>query len=309
LAISPAWTLDDLRAARLGSTRLWVSPSIRERVGNQLPWLPISPDEPLPADLETLVVIGGGTLIDRAKLVAKTRSPALRLVAVPSLWGSGAEASPIAVTDAKGKKEIRMDPRFIPDHRVIWPELAASLSAAAARHGCGDCWAHALEGFLSPLATESLRGELAELMRHMLSLPLGNDPRWFEPSARACAGQAQSSVGLVHGIAHTLEAPLRVASPHDGWGHAKLCANFLYPVMEFNRRGSNHWGELTSQHGVDARRVLEVCRELFDRPAYRQAAALLREHWRAVLRDPCTRTNSVLVRPQHFDHFLAVEFA
>jgi alcohol dehydrogenase class IV len=301
--------MNDLTAAQLGVARAWVTPSVFPAVEGLLPCPVISQDETLPAILDTLIVVGGGKLIDRAKLTAKSRTPHIRLIAVPSIWGSGAEASPIVVMDREGRKEITLGAEYIPDERVIYPELARSLSPAAARHACGDCWAHALEGFLSPLADDDLRAELAGLIRDMLRLPIGNDPRWFEASARACAGQAQSSVGLVHGIAHTLEGPLRAVQPGAGWGHACLCATFLFPVMELNRRSSGQWAELLGRHALDEKAILGVVRELFDREAYLQALPALAEHWRTVLRDPCTRTNSVLVRPQHLDHFRAKEFA
>ena len=38
------------------------------------------------------------------------------------------------------------------------------------------------------------------------------------------------------------------------------------------------------------------------------ALPVLEEHWRSVLRDPCSRTNSALVRPQHLSFFLEQRF-
>ena len=86
------------------------------------------------------------------------------------------------------------------------------------------------------------------MIKEMITLPLGNDPRWFELSARACAGQARTSVGLVHGIAHTLEHHLRVEFPKAGWGHAQLCSLFLRPVIEFNRQHSPKWKRLMQEY-------------------------------------------------------------
>jgi len=291
------WSLDDLRGAELGRTTAWITPSVRERALRELELRPASPEEPLAVDLDTLVVIGGGTLIDRAKALLRAR-PEVRLVAVPSIWGSGAEVSPVIVLDREGSKEIVVDRACVPAVRVAWPELARTIPPQRARQACGDSWAHALEGFLSPLAGEELRAELADLMKEMTDLPLEGDGRWFEASARACAGQARSSVGLVHGIAHTLEGPLRSRTSPGAWHHARLCAVFLLPVMRYNREASGKWSDLLQQHGLEPERVLDVAAQLFEPDAYAQALPLLAEHWRVVLRDPCTRTNSVLVRPQ-----------
>lgn len=309
MGLRPAWTLDRLRSTDLGVTRVCAGDSVRARVRAALPWPLASPEDTLPAELETLIVVGGGTLIDHAKFMAKRRKPPLRLIAVPSIWGSGAEASPVVVVDDNGRKEIVIGPQYVPDERVVWPELAQTVPPARARAACGDAWAHVLEGALSPLASEELQSELAAVMRDMLALPLAADGRWFDPSARACEGQSRSSVGLVHGIAHTVEAPLRATQTDADWGHAKLCATFLWPVMELNRGASDKWRRLAGRHGLDEAAVFAVLRDLFDREAYRRALSVLVANWRAVLRDPCTRTNSALVRPLHLEHFRSAEFA
>jgi alcohol dehydrogenase class IV len=274
-------------------------------VASQLGIPIVEPDESLEHDLETLVVVGGGTLIDRAKVAAKDRNPVLRLIAIPSRWGSGAEASPIVVLDRNGAKEIRIDPKYLPDHRVIWPELASSISARQALDACGDCWAHALEGFLSPLADRALREELAGLIRQMLDVPLANDPRWFELSAWACATQARSSVGLMHGIAHCIEGPLRAAEPERGWGHAAIIAALFLPVFDFDQQTSTRTAELARKFALDLPAIEAVGGALFDAMAYDQLRPIIVEQWRVILRDPCTRTNCVLVRPGHVDYFLS----
>jgi alcohol dehydrogenase class IV len=302
------WSLAQLREAPLGHTALLATPAVSQRV-RELPFDTVADLEELPAHLDTLIVVGGGTLLDRAKTWRVAQSPETRLVAIPSIWGSGAEVSPVAVVDRDGTKEIHIGDELIPDVRCLWPELAEGLPAALARHACGDAWAHALEGFLSPLANSELQGELAEVIREMTGLPLSGEPRWFEVSARACAGQARSSVGLVHGIAHQLEGDLRQAFPDSGWGHAKLCSVFLLPVMDFNRVHSDKWERLAKEHGLDEEAIFGVLRELHEPEAFEQALDLLDARWMDVLRDPCSRTNSALVRPASKSFFLERELA
>ena len=146
-------------------------------------------------------------------------------------------------------------------------------------------------------------------MRTMLELPLANDPRWFEAGARACAGQAKSSVGLIHGIAHTLEGPLRTAAPAAGWNHARLCATFLLPVMALNRRAASKWRALTAAHRLEETAIFRVAAALFDPAAYDAALPAVTLLWTDVLRDRCTRTNGVLVRPGHLAHFTEKDFS
>jgi hypothetical protein len=298
-AAQEIWTIADLdRECRARRCVAWVSPSVRDSVARRLPALQVVPAlSPPPAQAEYLVVIGGGTLIDEAKaFVADHRGAPLALVAVPSIWGSGAEASPVCVLQRDGKKCIRVEERFVPYARAVWPELATTIPVERARMACGDVWAHALEGFLSPLARHELRRELSALMQEMLRLPLGNDPAWFELSAQACAAQARSSVGLVHGIAHTLEEK-------GCGGHACLCATYLLPVMRFNLEASAKAQALFAEFGVDREAVLRALGALHDPETYRRSLPVLSENWNSVLRDPSTRTNCALVRPQHLDHF------
>jgi alcohol dehydrogenase class IV len=265
-------------------------------VQNVLPWPAAEPDQSLGADVEWLVVVGGGSLIDKAKTLHENRLK-LKLVVIPSIWGSGAEASPIIVFSRSGRKDFRISPAARPDAVIYLPELSESVPLARQRAACGDCWSHALEGFLSPLASPGLRAELAQVIRRLLALPLSFDPRWFELSALACAGQAMAGVGLVHGIAHTLEAPLREQQPERNWHHAQLCSIFLEPVMRLNQAGSEKWNQLLTEYQLPETEIWLTLRALFEPELFRAALPMLCQKWRDVLRDPCSRTNSVLVRP------------
>ena len=158
--LPPLWTLDELRSAEVGRAGVWADPMVAARVRTALPWQPVPLTNADVAEHDTLIVVGGGTMIDEAKVAARDAGGPRRLIAVPSIWGSGAEASPVVVLNREGKKQIRVDKKYLPDARVAWPELAETVPAARARQACGDCWAHALEAFLSPLADEALRRKL-----------------------------------------------------------------------------------------------------------------------------------------------------
>jgi alcohol dehydrogenase class IV len=272
---------------------VWCTPSVVERVRKLVPWQ-VQTTPPKLDRAEWLLVVGGGKLIDQAKLL-RAEHPHLKLAAIPTLWGSGAEASPIAVWSESGEKKFLMNACLLPDVVCHVPEFAESLPDSLVHWACGDAWAHALEGFLSPLASDGTRADLAEVIRGMMELGIRNDPRWFQSSALACAGQAQSSVGLIHGIAHVAESP-------SSLGHARLCATLLLPVMRFNQTKSPKWA-LLADHGLSADRILEIVSTLFCQEDYAQALAAISGRWNAVLRNPCTRTNSALVRPDDKTYF------
>lgn len=291
------WNLAQLQQQPLGRAAVLCSPRTAATVRAALPDLPqhYTVSE-LGIELQTLVAVGGGTLLDAAKLWRVQRSPATKLIAVPTLWGSGAEASPVAVQSTPAGKEIAMAPEYVPDVRVVWPELGETVPESVARHACGDAWSHVLEAFVSPLASQETRKACAELMTRMLRVPLHFAPEWFDLSAEACGLQAASGVGLVHGFAHQLEAPLVGAHPGDGWGHAKLCAVFLLPVMRFNQAHSPKLDNYAAQFGLDLAAVWAVLEQLFEAEAFAAAMQLATERWPAIARDRCTRVNHVLVR-------------
>ncbi|HED66932.1 MAG TPA: iron-containing alcohol dehydrogenase [Planctomycetes bacterium] len=305
------WNVEQLRGelAR-GDAFLWSLERFRERATERLGVPSVAGLSEVPASARRLVVLGGGAMIDEAKVWRRETRPDLWLAALPSLFGSGAEASPVAVLNRDGVKKIEVDERLLPDVRVVWPELLEDLPPARLRAAAGDALSHALEGFLSPLADEELRGSLAEILAGLLALPLAPDPDWFEASAAACAAQSRAGVGLVHGIAHQLEG--RLAGERDGagfaFGHAKLCSLFLAPVLAFDRAHSPKLAELAVLHGIDLAVLETRAWQLFDGEDYSRCLPALEANWRAVLLDPCTRTNSVLVRPQHLAFFTEERF-
>ena len=180
------WTLERLLAEDLGPAAVWATRSVRTRTEATLPFPHLdSVGGGVPGQTRTLIAVGGGTLIDAAKVFRRHQAPDLFLVAIPSIWGSGAESSPVAVTNEGGRKTIRVDDAYRPDARVVWPALADSIPPRIAKNACGDVWAHALEGLLSPLADDAVRRELAAVLLAIRDLPFGADARWFEPSAAA----------------------------------------------------------------------------------------------------------------------------
>lgn len=300
--------LDDVQKMQLGNTRVLATPSVKAKVAARLSATLVDSLADVTDDVETLIVVAGGDLLDQAKIWRAHNAPAMRLIAIPSIWGSGAEVSQVAVLNQQGNKEIMIGEQYLPDICGQWPELATSIPENKALEACGDAWSHALEGFFSPLASPQIRKAQAAVIQEMLNLPLGNDSRWFMPSAQASAGQAQSGVGLIHGIAHTLEGLLCTHFPDAAWGHAKLCALFLWPVMLLNIKHSEKWNRYNSEYHIDGDAILATLKNLFDQDAYNQALTFLSMHWNTVIRDRCTRMNSVLIRPGYLSHFTEQTF-
>jgi alcohol dehydrogenase class IV len=286
-----------------GATLLWASPSAGAVLKSLLPIVPAEPFQALNDTTKLLLASGGGSFLDEVKAWVAENNISARLVAIPSLWGSGAETSPVVVLNRADGKQILMGTQYLPYARVVVPDFIKTMSAQQAKEACGDVWAHAVEGFLSPLANDAVRVELASVIKDMLEVPLDRDVQWFDLSARACWGQARSGVGLVHGISHTLEGLLRSQQPHQKWGHAKLCSLFLWPVMKTQFEMSGKPREYFSAFGLDVERMFSVWKSLFDTEKYKLVYPILKDNWNTVLRDRCTRMNSVMIRHEVLARF------
>lgn len=294
-------TVSSLNAGDAASTVLLATGSARACASRLLPWPTCDDPAAVDPNFKTLVAAGGGKLIDRAKYFRATVRPDLRLVAMPSIWGSGAERSRVVVLNRAGGKEIHTGDQFLPDAIAYCPEFMDSIPAWRARYACGDAWAHALEAFLSPLAGGEIRKAAAELMRKMAELPTAAHEGWFEASGEACALQAMATVGLIHGIAHTLEAPVTAAYRDASWGHSRLCSTFLFPVLLLNRELSERPTRLFREYEVDWDTLTRIFSGLFEPESYARVLPMLIRYWPLVLRDRCTRTNVALVRPSSLD--------
>jgi len=134
-----------------------------------------------PADV--IVAVGGGSVIDTAKLVAATladrrdaallagigkvgRRP-LPLVCIPTTSGTGSEATAVAIfTDiATGNKVGVVDACLVPDTVLLDPTLTDGLPRLPTAAAGMDALIHALEAFIGRTATPLARGLALEAAR------------------------------------------------------------------------------------------------------------------------------------------------
>jgi alcohol dehydrogenase class IV len=136
--------------------------------------------------VDGLVAIGGGRVLDMAKLLSTGLPDAaeisrrldageaiargLPLVAVPTTAGSGSEATPFAVAYANGRKSSVDHPSLLPDAAIIDPSVLAGLPRAVVATAGLDALCHCIESLLSRRATPASRA----LARRGLRLGLAN---------------------------------------------------------------------------------------------------------------------------------------
>jgi alcohol dehydrogenase class IV len=205
------------------------------------------------ADYDMVVGIGGGSVLDMAKVAAaaaanpdqhasdflganKIAKPSVPKILIPTTAGTGAEATPYALVIVEGKKKAIASSYNLADLVFIDASFTATMPPRLTASTGMDALSHAIEAFLSrgsnPLtdsfaleAIGKISGNLEEAFAHGDNL----DARLNVSLAAMLAGIAFGNAGVImgHAMAHTLGA--RYTIPHS------VAAAVTLPfVMEYN---------------------------------------------------------------------------
>lgn len=200
---------------------------------------------------DVIIAIGGGSPMDAAKIMwlmyehpdIEFEGLAMRfmdirkrvyelpplgkkamMVAIPTTSGTGSEVTPFAVvTDRRHNIKYPLaDYALTPNMAIIDPQLVLNLPKSLTAFGGIDALTHALESFVSVLASEYTNGMALEAIRLIFKyLPSAyeqgaNDPKAREKMhyASTMAGMAFANgfLGICHSIAHQLGATFQI--PH-----------------------------------------------------------------------------------------------
>ena len=206
-------------------------------------------------DADSMIAIGGGSVIDTAKavnilasmggddLLAYRGSGILTqqlkpLFVLPTTAGTGSEVTKIAVIhdEVSGRKIPYASAFLMPDVAVLDPRMTMTLPASITAATAMDAMTHAIEAFLgtakNPLsdayAVAAIRG-IKENLSRVLDNPADSNARLKLAEAAAMAGIAfsNSMVGLVHAIGHSMGAICHLS-------HG-VCMNLMLPyVLRYN---------------------------------------------------------------------------
>lgn len=210
----------------------------------------------LTAGCDSVVAIGGGSVLDTAKLVAaagadpgrplerfagilRVKKQPLFLIMAPTTAGTGSEttlASVISESDTHRKKQL-LDPKLVPFAAVLDPELTVSLPQHITVQTTMDALTHALEAYTSTYRTAET-DRMAEMAVVLIyeNLPLvREEPQDLHAReqlllASFLAGMAFTRVyvGYVHAFAHAIGGMFGVS-------HGLANAVLLPYVMEYYR--------------------------------------------------------------------------
>ena len=120
----------------------------------------------LPAQVDAFIAVGGGTVIDTAKLLRGFSG--VPFLAVPTTAGTGAETTRFAVYYDHGRKCSADDVRYLPTDQVLIPEFCESASAYQKASCAFDAYAQAVESLWAKGATKESKGyarKALELMK------------------------------------------------------------------------------------------------------------------------------------------------
>ncbi|MGN5004267.1 iron-containing alcohol dehydrogenase [Aeromonas sp. 82P] len=207
-------------------------------------------------DCDSLVALGGGSVIDTAKAANILASmggehlldysgagcltrPLKPLAVVPTTSGTGSEVTLVAVIkdETSGRKVPFTSPFLLPQLAVLDPRLTQGLPLNITAATAMDAMTHAIEAFigtaknpvsdaLALMAVEKIASALPQIIHD----PQNKQLRLQLAEGSTLAGMAfsNSMVGLVHALGHSLGA--RCHLPHG------LCMNLFLPtVLDYNR--------------------------------------------------------------------------
>ena len=120
-------------------------------------------------DIKRVVAVGGGTIIDIAKILVlegaenvdvlydkKELAKSKELIIIPTTCGTGSEVTNISIINRtrKGTKMGLTSPAMFADYAVLIPEFLKTLPYYVFASSSIDALIHAVESYLSPICTD-----------------------------------------------------------------------------------------------------------------------------------------------------------
>ena len=171
--------------------------------------------------IDVVVGIGGGAVVDKAKKLGGTlrnKGVLLDIIAVPTLPGSGVEASKAIVIN-EDIKVIEVCDTFLPDKVIYDFQLISEASIGRLIYGACDAVVHGLESlfsaFSNPISTGNAYGALGKFNQIATACANITDfsnrevsklvPEFCSLSFAGGVAQSEAGSGPIHAMAHTVE--------------------------------------------------------------------------------------------------------
>jgi len=243
-------------------------------------------------DYSAIIAVGGGSVIDVAKLIkcfignagkidgvlhdGEVPTPSeVDLFVIPTTAGSGSEATHFAVVYDKGEKFSVAHPKLLPDASWILPSALVSMPKDVAASSAMDALCQGIESYWSIHSTVESKALAAEAIKlawgNMLPAVLGLDR-----AALALMGRASHLAGEAINITKTT-APHAISyalTAHFGIAHGHAVALMLPSILMFNE-GVTDVDVLDERGCVYVKSVLtDICRMIDCRDSSHAAVAI-----------------------------------
>lgn len=215
-------------------------------IKNNLPWLP-----------DVILAIGGGSVIDAAKLlsvivvcdsdpwelrvtgsisVPGMPSGPVPVVTMPTIGGSGTEVSPAALITHDRKKEVFFSPHLFPKVAIVDPDLAVTAPLSVSIQSGFDALVQGLEAYVSsqnqPLSDCFARGAIEHSFKgiNLISEKAGRRQARFHLALAGIFSSyaiGEAGVGAVHALSNPISGRYNVP-------HGMAVARLLVPVFRKN---------------------------------------------------------------------------
>ena len=221
---------------------------------------------------DSVVAIGGGSVIDTSKMIAMLATNGgrteqyqlegrtvekipLLFIAVPTTAGTGAEATKVSVVfnQNKGYKKSVYDNSMIAEIAVLDPETIVGLPPKVTASTGMDAITHAIEAYTS------LNANVVSRMYSIKALDLltnsivtaYNEPENLEARTNMLLGSYFAGIAIAVGtcLAHIVGQPFGAIY---GIPHGDACSIFLLPSMRMNKNYClDKYVELAKSCGID----------------------------------------------------------
>ena len=221
----------------------------------------------LRSDPDVIIAFGGGSTIDLAKAVAVViadkksildyefglapKANPIRVVAVPTMFGSGSEVTPYAVLNNSitGRKFTVVAPTLRPQAVLLDPGLGEGAAPSAVQSAAYDAMTHCLEAVLKPTDTSNVRRDAIAGLEIGFQLLAESGLNQGEPQLLGKLAElsllggsciAKNRTGLIH----TLSVAL---APHFAASHGLLNRIITPHVLKYN--AGSYGGDFASLMG------------------------------------------------------------
>lgn len=181
-----------------------------------------------------IVTVGGGSAMDVAKAIKHFSECDIKILAVPTTAGTGAEVTRFAVLYNNGDKESVRSWDIIPDFHIFDYTALATLPYEQRVVTAFDAFSHSVEAFWSVNATEESREyskQSLELFNDYFDAFLNDDKASYEPMMK-CSELAGRAINIAQTTApHAMSYKLHKLK---GFYHGRavvLCLAYIWQYM------------------------------------------------------------------------------